>query len=267
MDTATGVPALTGGAPSGSVQAVDRALDILEALAAAGAPLGVSALAQSTGLPVGTIHRLLRTLAGRGFVRQEATRDYALGPSLFRVGHASTRAIAAPARPYLARLVEISGETANLAVLEGDHVVYVAQVPSPHRLRMFAEVGRHVLPHSTAVGKVLLADRPADVADGIIRRTGLPAHTPNTISDPARFAAELGRVRAAGWAVDDEEEETGVRCFAVPVRDGGRVIAAMSVSGPAARFEGVSVEPLLEQMQEIADLFAAEGLRGKTTLP
>ncbi|MCW2566483.1 MAG: IclR family transcriptional regulator [Mycobacterium sp.] len=269
MDSVTeglGAPAAPGQAPgpapAGSVQAVDRALDVLEALAAAARPLGVSALAQVTGLPVGTIHRLLRTLAARGFVRQEATRNYALGPALFRVGHASTRAIAAPARPYLARLVEISGETANLAVLEGDHVVYVAQVPSAHRLRMFAEVGRHVLPHSTAVGKVMLADRPAELARDVVRRTGLPVRTPNTISDPAAFAAELVRVRAQGWAEDDEEEETGVRCFAVPVRDGGRVVAAMSVSGPAARFDGVAIEPLVAQMQEVADMFAAEGLRG-----
>jgi IclR family acetate operon transcriptional repressor len=260
--TADSGPGTDGRRGASGVQSVDRALDILEALAATGTPLGVSALAQTTGLPVGTIHRLLRTLAARGFVRQEASRDYALGPALFRVGHAGTRSIAAPARPYLARLVEISGETANLAVLEGDHVVYVAQVPSPHRLRMFAEVGRHVLPHSTAVGKVLLADRPADVAAGVVRRTGLPARTPTTITDPARFATELTRVRTRGWAEDDEEEETGVRCFAVPVRDGGRVIAAMSVSGPAARFDGVGVEELIARMQEIADLFAAEGLRG-----
>jgi IclR family acetate operon transcriptional repressor len=261
VDT-TAVRPETSARGSSGVQAVDRALDILEALATAGAPLGVSALAHTTGLPVGTIHRLLRTLAARGFVRQEPSRDYALGPALFRVGRAGNRAIAAPARPYLARLVEISGETANLAVLEGDHVVYVAQVPSPHRLRMFAEVGRHVLPHSTAVGKVLLADRPADVADGVVRRTGLPARTPTTITDPAHFAAELTRVRARGWAVDDEEEETGVRCFAVPVRDGGQVIAAMSVSGPAARFEGVAIEPLVARMQEVADTFVTEGLRG-----
>jgi IclR family acetate operon transcriptional repressor len=250
------------GTGPGTVQAVDRALDLIEALAAAGTPLGVSALAQATGLPVGTIHRLLRTLALRGFVRQEASRDYALGPALFRVGHAGARSIAAPARPYLARLVEISGETANLAVLDGDDVVYVAQVPSQHRLRMFAEVGRHVLPHSTAVGKVLLADYAAEVAAGVIRRTGLPAHTPNTITDPDSFADELVRVRGRGWAVDEEEEETGVRCFAVPVRDGGRVIAAMSVSGPAARFDGVAIERLVARMQEVADAFAAEGLRG-----
>jgi IclR family acetate operon transcriptional repressor len=246
----------------GGVQAVDRALDLLEALAAAGAPLGVSALAHATGLPVGTIHRLLRTLAARGFVRQEASREYALGPALFRVGHAGTRAIAAPAGPYLARLVELSGETANLAVLEGDHVVYVAQVPSAHRLRMFAEVGRRVLPHSTAVGKVLLADCPADVAAAVVRRTGLPAHTPNTITDPAAFAAELDRVRARGWAVDDEEEENGVRCFAVPVRDGGRVIAAMSVSGPAARFDGADLDRLVTGMREIAGSFVTQGLSG-----
>lgn len=253
------------GAGNGGVQAVDRALDVLEALAAAGAPLGVSGLAQTTGLPVGTIHRLLRTLAGRGFVRQEASREYSLGPAFFRVGHASARALAGPGRPYLVRLVEISGETANLAVLEGDHVVYVAQVHSSHRLRTFAEVGKQVLPHSTAVGKVLLADRPAEFVEGVVRRVGLPAHTPATITDAALFTAELDRVRMRGWAVDDGEEEVGVCCYAVPVRDGGRVVAAMSVSGPAARFAGAEVEWLVTQMQAVADAFADDALGSTLT--
>lgn len=247
---------------NGSVQAVERALDVLEALAASDTPLGVTALANQTELPVGTIHRLLRTLAARGFVRQEASREYALGPASVRVGQAGGRAIGTPARPYLSRLVEISGETANLAVLEGDHVVYVAQVPSPHRLRMFAEVGRHVTAHSTAVGKVLLADRPDEFRAAVLRRVGLPPRTPTTITDVERFGTELDLVRRRGWAMDNGEEEAGVRCFAVPVRTGARVIAAMSVSGPAARFEHASVDDLVTSMRQVADAFAAEALDG-----
>jgi IclR family acetate operon transcriptional repressor len=247
-------------ARAGGVQAVDRALDVLERLAAAGGPVGVSALARSSGLPIGTIHRLLRTLAARGYVRQEASRAYALGPAVLRLGHATAWTLAAPARPYLARLVEISGETANLAVLEGDRVMYVAQSPSPHRLRMFAEVGRHVTPHSTAVGKVLLAYLAPDAAQAIVRAIGLPARTPTTITDPDAFTAELDRVRARGWALDNGEEEAGVRCVAVPVRDGARVVAAMSVSGPAARFDVGDVDVLAERMQVVADDFADDAL-------
>ena len=106
-------------------------------------------------------------------------------------------------------------------MLEGDDVVYVAQVPSPHTLRMFAEVGRHVPPHSTAVGKVLLAALPPARALSILRRTGLPRRTPSTITDLDVFTAELDKVRENGWAADDQEREAGVRCVAVRVGDGG----------------------------------------------
>src|SRR3954452_15235063 len=171
------------------VQVVDRALDVLEALAAAGGPVGVAELAERTDLPQGTAHRLLQSLQQRGYVRRDASRKYSVGTAAVRLADAAQRALARSARPYLAELVAISGETANLAVLEGDDVVYVAQVSSPHTLRMFAEVGRHVPPHSTAVGKVLLAGLPREEALAILGRAGLPERTPATITRLATFEA------------------------------------------------------------------------------
>src|SRR4051812_31650179 len=202
---------------AGSVQSVDRALDVLETLARAGGPLGVGELAERTDLPQGTAHRLLQSLQQRGYVRRDASRKYSVGTAAVRLADAAQRALARSARPHLAELVALSGETANLAVLEGDDVVYVAQVSSPHTLRMFAEVGRHVPPHSTAVGKALLAALPRERALDILRRAGLPARTPGTITDLEAFADELDRVVDQGWAADEEEQETGVRCVAVPV--------------------------------------------------
>jgi IclR family acetate operon transcriptional repressor len=146
----------------------------------------------------------------------------------------------------------MSGETANLAVLEGDDVVYIAQVSSPHTLRMFAEVGRHVPPHSTAVGKVLLAGLPREEALAILGRAGLPERTPATITRLATFEAELDRVAEQGWAVDEEEQETGVRCVAVPVGP-----AAMSLSGPAERFAGSAVPGLVGSMRAVARAFVS----------
>lgn len=239
----------------GRVQSVDRALDVLEALAGAGRPSGVAEVAAHTGLPQGTVHRLLQSLQQRGYVRREASRKYSLGASTVRLADAAQRSLVRSARPYLAELVELSGETANLAVLEGDDVVYVAQVPSPHTLRMFAEVGRHVPPHSTAVGKVLLAAMPRDRALAVLRRTGLPARTPTTITDPGAFAAELDRVERSGWAADEEEQEVGVRCVAVPVGDAGGVIAALSLSGPADRFAGGRTDGLITEMQRVSRAF------------
>lgn len=237
---------------AGSVQSVDRALTLLEALAQAGAPVGVGELAERTGLPQGTAHRLLQGLQQRGYVRHDRSRKYSVGTAALRLGDAAQRSLARSARPFLAELVEASGETANLAVLEGDDVVYVAQVSSPHTLRMFAEVGRHVPPHSTAVGKVLLAAMPREHALSVLRRTGLPRRTPATITSLDAFERELDVVRDQGWAADEEEQETGVRCVAVPVGDDGQVVAALSLSGPAERFGGGRDPELVATMQRVS---------------
>ncbi|MDF5754081.1 IclR family transcriptional regulator [Spongiactinospora sp. TRM90649] len=240
------------------MQSVDRALDLLEALAELGGEAGISELAARTALPYGTIHRLLRTLLARGYVRQESDRRYALGGALVRLGGVAEGMVGEWAQPYLTRMVELSGETANLAVLEGDFIVYVAQVPSPRRLRMFAEVGRRVLPHSTAVGKVLLAARPEPEVAALIDRTGTPRRTANTITGHPAMLDALRRVRSQGYAMDLGEEELGVHCLAVPVHDGGRVVAAMSVSGPAERIDALDLEELARGMRRIADEFGAE---------
>jgi IclR family acetate operon transcriptional repressor len=205
-------------------------------------------------------HRLLRSLQARGYVRHDEARKYSLGAAAFRLGDAALRSLAHSARPFLTRLVERTGETANLSVLEGDDVVYVAQVPSPHTLRMFAEVGRHVPPHSTASGKVLLASLPTDEAAALVRRAGLRRMTVHTITDARVFREELDAVRARGWASDEGEQEQGVRCVAVPVGRGADVFAAISLSGPAERFPGAAQDGLVEHMQRVASEFAAASL-------
>lgn len=223
-----------GAAP---VQAVDRALLLLELLAQAGGRLAITDLAQRSRLPLGTVHRLLASLAARGYVRQDTDRRYALGTALLPLGDAATRMLGSWALPFLSQLAEQSGETANLAVLEDDHVTYLAQAPGRHRMRMFTEVGRRVLPHSTAVGKVLLAWQDDDQVHRVVTRFGLPARTANTLTTLAGFREELRVVRERGWAVDDEEEELGVRCLAVPVGPGAGAVVAVSVSAPASRLD------------------------------
>jgi IclR family acetate operon transcriptional repressor len=255
---ATGVDGSAAAVARGGVQSVDRALDLLEALASSGQPLGVSELAGLTRLPEGTAHRLLRSLLQRGYVRQTPDRKYGLGSSVLRLRDAGHRTLASAAGPALARLVEISGETANLAVLEGDTAVYVGQVPSGRALRMFAEVGRQVYVHCTAVGKVLVADLPERQVRAMLARVGMPARTPATITDPDALLAQLELVRRQGFAVDDGEEETGVRCLAVPVRDGRQVVAAVSVSGPADRLLPDHLPALAARLQPVADELARE---------
>lgn len=243
--------AKAGNGGAGGVQSLERAFDLLERMADAGGEVGLSELSASSGLPLPTIHRLMRTLVSCGYVRQQPNRRYALGPRLIRLGESASRLLGTWARPYLAELVEATGETANMALLDGDEVVYVAQVPSRHSMRMFTEVGRRVLPHSTGVGKALLAQVPADEVRALLGRTGMPAATEKTITDPDAFIAELEGIRAAGYAVDDNEQEVGVRCLAVAVPD-SPTAAAISISGPAGRVTEAAQDKIIPVLQDVA---------------
>lgn len=216
------------------VHSIQRAFELLEAMADAGGQLGLSELADRVGLPKPTVHRLVRTLVVLGYVRQEPSRAYTLGPRLVRLGDSSARLLGLWATPHLQEVVDVLGESANLTVLESDHVVEVCQVQGRHAMRMVSEVGARALPHCTAAGKVLLAELPVQQAVAIVRRTGMPRFTPATITTVDAYVAELARVRAQGYATDDEEQEFGARCVAVPVpQDPSR--AALSISGPLSR--------------------------------
>ncbi|MEO3974502.1 IclR family transcriptional regulator [Streptomyces sp. CAU 1734] len=238
-------------AQSGGVQSLERAFDLLERMADAGGEVGLSELAASSGLPLPTIHRLMRTLVGCGYARQQPNRRYALGPRLIRLGESASRLLGTWARPSLAKLVEATGETANMALLDGDEIVYVAQVPSKHSMRMFTEVGRRVLPHSTGVGKALLANTPPHEVRALLARTGMPAATEKTITTPEEFLRALEEVRRTGYAVDDNEQEIGVRCLAVPVPD-SPTAAAISISGPAGRVTDSATERIVPVLQQVA---------------
>lgn len=227
-----------------SVQSLARALELLELLAEAGGEASISQLAVSSGLPIPTIHRLLRSLLGGGYVRQEPSRRYSLGARLIRLGEVAGRALGTNLKPHLVALAEATGETCNMALLDGDEVVYVAQAPSKHSMRMFSEVGRRVHAHSTGVGKALLAQLSDDEVRAIAARTGLPRHTPNTITDPAALLQQLHQVRLTGYAIDDEEQEVGVRCIAVAIPIGSATVA-VSVSGPRARINSEAIRRII----------------------
>ncbi|MCA1780783.1 MAG: IclR family transcriptional regulator [Intrasporangiaceae bacterium] len=246
--------------PRAGVQSVDRALEILEVLADTRGTLGVTEVARAVGLPAGTAHRILVALGQRGWVRQDPGRRYGVGPAAMRLGDAAYREVAAVSAPALRAAVEATGETANLAVLEGDQMVYVAQSPSPHTLRIFAEVGRRVPLHSTAVGKVALAGLDADRAMALLAGRERVARTPHTLTDPEDLDRELGVVREQGFALDDEEQELGVRCVAVPVDVGG-VRLALSVSGPTERMTPEVARSLVPALQIIAADLVRSGFR------
>ena len=141
------------------------------------------------------------------------------------------------ARPHLARLVDELGESANLAMLDGDEIVYIAQAQSRHSMRMFTEVGRRVEPHCTAVGKAIMATMPIDEVREILKRSGMPRHTDTTITDPEEFIGQLAFSAEHGYAVDEGEQETGVRCVAVAIPENAVSAGAFRIGtrGPGYR--------------------------------
>jgi IclR family acetate operon transcriptional repressor len=243
----------------GGVQSVERALDLLEALAEARGELGISELALATGQPAGTAHRLLATLAARGYVRRGARgRRYALGPAARALGARAARIddLAALAPPFLRRMVELSGETANMVALDGDRAVYIAQVPCARSLRTFTEIGNRVPLHCTGCGKVLLAHLSDERIGALLDVAGLTSYTAHTIVSPAAMREELREIRRRGYAVDDEEFEEGVRCLAVPLFDPhGHLAAALSVSGPASRLSRQRAEDLAAAILGVSAAF------------
>lgn len=226
---------MTEKAPVG-VQAVRRVFELLELIEDAGGAATLSELSSATSVPPPTIHRHLRTLVTLGCIRQLPDRRYVLGPRLITFGEGASKQLGALALPHLKTLVDQLGETAKMAVLDVDMVVYVAQVPSLHSMRTSTEVGRRAHTHTTGIGKALLAQLREDTVRQIVMRAGMPTPTARSISGPGDLLADLRLVRERGFSVDEQEQEIGVRCFAVAIPD-APTPTAISVSGPVSRLD------------------------------
>ena len=249
-----------------SVQSVDRALDLLEALAGADGEVSITALANRTGLHVSTAHRLLATLLRRGYVRQNPdTSRYYAGAKLATLAEGRSRfgELRRRARALLSSLAESTRETANLSVLDDTTAVYLETVPGPQMVRLFTTVGNRVPLHATGAGKALLAWLPAPRREALLQRIELRPHTSHTIHDLAALRRALDEIRERGYAVDDEEFDEGVRCVAVPVGPLGAPLAAISVSGPANRLGRPRLGELAPILRRCAGELA-EALRERT---
>jgi IclR family KDG regulon transcriptional repressor len=225
-----------GHEPSG-VQSVQRALNLLEAVARHDR-VRLTDLALEVGLSKSTVYRFLATLHSAGFVEQDSeTGHYRSGLRLMELaGQALARSeVHSAALEEMRALQRRTAESVNLVMLRDGQAVYVAQVSSRATLRHDLEVGRRAPAHCTAAGKVLLAHVPGAL-EAVARTRGLPALTEHSIVSPDELRRHLRQVAAQGYALDLEEHEPGACCVAAPVRDfAGRVVAALSVSGPALR--------------------------------
>ncbi len=245
-------------------QAVDRTLDILEALAQAHDDVSLSRLGARVGLPLGTLHRLLATLIRRGYAAQNPeTQCYGPGPKLLEVASWAARSerfnLRRIARPYLQQLTLATRETSNLAITQDGDTVYVDQVASPRLVRMFTEIGQRAPVYCTGTGKAILSGCSAAELEGYLATARFERWTPNTITDPQDLRAEIDRARLCGFAVDNEEREAGVRCVAAPIFNGtGACIAAISISGPTTRLDLADLADLGHLVRHAAERCSAD---------
>ncbi len=240
---------------AGAVQALDRALNLLDVMAT-GDGITLSDLAQRAGLAPSSAYRLLQTLAARGFVEFiERDQLWAIGVETFRTGMAFQRrySIASVGRGILGDLVQVSGETANIAIFESGEIVFVAQVESHEPIRAFFRSGERRAAHASGIGKALLAEMPRRAVERVIAERGLEPFTPRTLTNPDALFADLARTHVRGWALDDEERNVGMRCIAAAIfNEFGDPVAGLSVSGPVARLDDAKVAALGPQVAAAA---------------
>jgi DNA-binding IclR family transcriptional regulator len=222
--------------------------------------LGITTLASRLRLAKSTVHRLAATLTSAGFLEQNSeTGKYRLGVALFELGALVRRRmdVANEARPKLRELLEKTGETVQLGIVDHYSVLYVYEMESPRAIRMAAAVGGRAPLHCTAVGKVLLAFQPPDYVKQVIER-GLSAYTAKTVTKRDAALGMLEEVRLREHAIDDEESEGGLRAVAAPVRNhSGAVIAALGVAAPVQRMSKKVMHTCVPSVIETANAVSA----------
>jgi len=225
--------------PSNLVQTIERVSRILEMVGQNPQGMSIRDLSSGLKLPKGTIHRLLSSLSYFGYIRQDPeTKSYFLGLKLMELNALldSQLDLRKVAEPILRDLAEKIKQTAHMVILDRNEVVYIEKIETQQPaggLKMASRLGSRNPVHSSAVGKALLAYASEEAREDFLREKGLPRRTANTITDPGAFRDHLRMVRDQGYAIDDEENEQGIRCLGAPIFNGkGRALAAVSVSGP-----------------------------------
>jgi IclR family acetate operon transcriptional repressor len=223
---------------SNHVRAVDRALQILLCFTADQTALSMSEIAERVGIHKSTIHRLLATLEARRFLqRDKATGLYRLGFQLVELASLVLQDmdLVRWAGPHVQRLAVASGETVDLAALDGDDVVYLQVIESPQRLKIAAAVGQRLPSYCTASGKAFLAFLPEHQVVRILG-AGQSRHTARTLTTSAELRRDLDATRQRGFAISEQEFEPEINAVAAPILDNsGYPIGAIAIVGPSFR--------------------------------
>ena len=241
-----------------SVRAVDRVCSILDLLQESIDGVSLIDVAAATDLPKSSAFRYLWTLEAHRYVeRNDETGTYTLGLGFVGMQSRQLEVLRQRTRPWLEKLRDEYDETVNLGILDGDSVIYLDIVESRRAVRLAVSRGDRDLVHSTALGKAISSHLPEDTVRQILKRSGMPQRTSNTITKVDDFMDELTKVRRNGYAVDDQENELDGRCVAVPIL-GTRLPIAISLSAPAARFPKQQVDAVATSLKAAAEQISNE---------
>ena len=236
------------GSATVQVQSLTRGLAILDCLARGEHGLTLTDIAHRLSLPPSTVHRLLATLERGGHVYQSEPQGlWYVGLAAFTIGSSflASREWVAQSHRYMRHLMERSGETANLAILDGTDAVFIDQVQCHEMMRTIVKVGGRAPLHASGVGKAMFAALADDQIQAILKVRGLPRITENTITSPETMWASVRVIRQRGWSFDDEEHAFGTRCVASPIYDEhAEMIGAISVAGPSSRLPDARIREL-----------------------
>jgi DNA-binding IclR family transcriptional regulator len=237
------------------VGVLTKVLSIFDLLDRSQDGLQLRVIAEQTKLNKSTAYRFLAHLENAGYLVRDSAGAYLLGPRLVHLGSGSTYqlTIRKVSRPILEALWRETGETVNLAVLDGKEILYLDVIESPHNFRLVSQIGMRRPLHCTALGKAILASQSTSFRDELLSGTRFEKLTPHSITRPAEVVAELGRIQRRGYALDDEEVELGARCVAAPVLDSsGFVAAGVSISGPTTRMSRTRTSQIADSVKKAA---------------
>lgn len=227
---------------------LNKVLDILEIFLNQKGEISLVELAKLSGLNISTTYRIASGLVKRDYLRQAHKRGkYSLGVKFLEFGIIAKDSIkiAELATPFMESLNKVTGESVNLSILHENEGVYIGHIESSHTLRTFTQVGNRVPLYATGTGKVFLANMTEEEVDRYFDSNGLTSYTDKTITDLNRLKKQLSVIKREDIALDEEEMNRGVKCIASPLRDwNGKVVAAISISGPSTRLSDKRLEEL-----------------------
>jgi IclR family transcriptional regulator, KDG regulon repressor len=244
------------------INSIIRACGVLECLSSDRERLKTGDLAARLGLDRSTLYRILLSLEKCGFVeKDEKTGTYAVGIASFEIGNSYLRRMdfIQMSKPVMGDLALQVQEAVHLAVLSDKEIVFVDKVDSPRSVGIICKIGQRAPIYCTALGKVLLANRPEDEIAEIVQSIQLKPFSKQTITSKKKFMEELKRVHTQGYALDHSEHEEDAECIGAPIKDHlGQVIAAISISGPQKKI-GTPQEPLfIRRVVEAASLISSK---------